>query len=1500
MCRVEERIYINGEGHRSSFEDTFPCDKFRNGRLCGNVKRRTTEYYPGKSGASDEDKALPSSPVLTPTGAGSYLVQQRRPSTRDPPNANKPEIKIEFGDKNLGKTRYNSVTVPSGGHKRAVRVATVESDSDASDASYTIRTGFSDAPLPPPNSFDFAASRAAGNYARSTASGSSNSASSQVPSLTWTSDGDDKASPAPRRPRYPPTIVHNPPISRYSSNSSNSRSTAPKYSSGLTNREQERQLRREEARQQEELDREITNELPNEANRKAVRFDLGRAKARAQQRAETILAEKEKERAEERERHRRTKGPFLVNKMPLAEIPAFGVHPPSTARPRRGSLTEAQRDEKTRLFALDAAHMQREREAAEVRERELRAILLRLGQEDGSYHNPRGGDRIISASASRDGRRGSTSRRDLAYRNITPPPGLARSHSDRRMSIIQVDSLPMHSDRSEAANDYPGPPSAYPQAPPPVSYHNPTRRPFYHSPLGPRSTSKIYDDAQDTRSKHVTLPTSHLTVGGLQKKPQRKESPDLPKGDNTGVLQSKLPLLDLADSRRKTVDKLEATDTNAAPKSVPDREEAEHLGMEPEGHVDQAAGEVSPQAIELKEEDPWRLPGRKKKKKGKKGIGKSPAGETHASPTNAQSATGAVSDVGPNGESERQDGQSILEEQRVDAATLTANAKIDQEREELEEKVEAEWHLLGEREELGNIESSTGDVLEVPVKDIEVRQNSARTTLHKHKIDEWLRGDMVLDDSVESAPVAETHWSETWQNPSISPGAEQEPLEMLPLSSVIEDSIASGAVERETESENSKQEPAHQRNAGIVISKDNNAQLSSANIDTEQPMHEHLATPTETSVEELEQFVTTETSIIPSKQEMDVVQGDILDEHRATLGPANSAKTDSWSKREGNLDGSEENPPVDKPDQSGSQRSEKTGFTLPSESANIYQGNGQQSSPRSLVTEVLPKMSLSVDPSMFSRSYSSQMSQSQIMEQHRQMGLIQTLYTRGLPTEKLNFTMGNLDADMQQEEPLKFAYASLSRGTDSLPNCFEPFADDSDDESNGSSYANSVMSVATLASTANDFSIHSKYSAVQIAEATKELTIILRDDIFLVPLYKRAVADISIGPERLARNLRRFFKTYAEHLGKEAGDTLELLASRLVQAKARAVAQHIVANYNIKAAAGLSLEQKEHEDESSDEDSKAVPVDESLFGDLVLFREFLVGSESFVTLRAQIGSFVLPRSAREEVVNTAEVFIDTDGVAMRADVKQALPTTTKCRRTQPYPRPIEIIKQAISSALVAADYLEPSLKPEFTRLRWRCVSIHHLYRGRFWLITHLQRVMYTTTNDAQRCGETLFGDACEYREGGVAKMVERMQRTMGVKVIVTSYGNGTSNQTYRFKFPAWMRGTSQKVSAALGHSTKSSPCLPQHTLPNTQATNAPANVPPPPQETLHLMACMQRGRYRRTVVQEPIQDIVTDRALFSLMRSQLARHRGHVRKFFSLKCVQGLYFVKVSALHIGC
>jgi hypothetical protein len=185
------------------------------------------------------------------------------------------------------------------------------------------------------------------------------------------------------------------------------------------------------------------------------------------------------------------------------------------------------------------------------------------------------------------------------------------------------------------------------------------------------------------------------------------------------------------------------------------------------------------------------------------------------------------------------------------------------------------------------------------------------------------------------------------------------------------------------------------------------------------------------------------------------------------------------------------------------------------------------------------------------------------------------------------------------------------------------------------SYADSVFSAATQESSVTDLSKNSGYSEKQIARATDELVFLLQEDVNLVLLYKQAVADTNIGPDRLERNLRRLFRNYAELLGKAAGDTVEFLASRLVKAKARFVARSITQRYGPRPTFvendNIVSEEKEALP-SSEEEVDTNPVDENVFEDLVVFSEFLTSGEAFPALHAQIESFVLRKSTRKESI----------------------------------------------------------------------------------------------------------------------------------------------------------------------------------------------------------------------------------------------------------------------------
>ncbi|KAF1843253.1 uncharacterized protein K460DRAFT_315353 [Cucurbitaria berberidis CBS 394.84] len=542
MCRIEERIYIRADGHRSKFEEAFPCDKSRGGKLCSKVKRRKTEYYPKKATVTRDDTPSPINPP-TPTGTGTYLTQQRRPSgtgsrpsTRDGQKAIKPEIIIEFGAKKGKGTKYSSVSVSTGTYKRSSMGASsvgsgeIAVDSPGSDASHTIRTGFPEAPLPPPAAFG----HSDGYYAtptaphtqhhRQTSSTSSFTGSSRTPSLYITSDPDHDSPTGHRPARYPPTIIHHsstaaapPSPSRTQpgistsyrtsiitpqdfsqerrtteghlthdyadfadrSASSHASSGAPEITRRGKDRDERRKKNEEDRRRQEELSRQVAEEMAKAENVKQVRFELGRAEARAQERAERSYAEKEKERAEDREEARRLRRRSQKERekrereeQAAKDRKKEHSKPPTndfTKRPaaaRRGSMTPAQFEEQKRLLAADGLHMQSEREVSEAREREERLAASRQHQEMPGYWDPRGGDRSLSNTNSALGRRNSITGRN-AVSSTAAPSGLGRSNSNRRASVIQPNPPVAN---PQVAQNYNARPSSARQSGPPLSF----------------------------------------------------------------------------------------------------------------------------------------------------------------------------------------------------------------------------------------------------------------------------------------------------------------------------------------------------------------------------------------------------------------------------------------------------------------------------------------------------------------------------------------------------------------------------------------------------------------------------------------------------------------------------------------------------------------------------------------------------------------------------------------------------------------------------------------------------------------------------------------------------------------------------------------------------------------------------------------------------------------------------------------------------------------------
>jgi hypothetical protein len=205
---------------------------------------------------------------------------------------------------------------------------------------------------------------------------------------------------------------------------------------------------------------------------KQIRFELGRGN----QRAEARLAESERRRAEERQETRLRKQReqakavaakeekrAIDNRLAAdiarrekairddqAELTGRESRPRDSQlltrdmsnttrhRSRRPSISRAQSQERDLLLAETEA--QRAREAAEQREREAYAPLLRQQEQTSQYWDPRGGARnpVTVESPRLSGRRGSVSGRRPSISSSGQPPSMSigRTGLQRRASIV--------------------------------------------------------------------------------------------------------------------------------------------------------------------------------------------------------------------------------------------------------------------------------------------------------------------------------------------------------------------------------------------------------------------------------------------------------------------------------------------------------------------------------------------------------------------------------------------------------------------------------------------------------------------------------------------------------------------------------------------------------------------------------------------------------------------------------------------------------------------------------------------------------------------------------------------------------------------------------------------------------------------------------------------------------------------------------------------------------
>jgi hypothetical protein len=465
----------------------------------------------------------------------------------------------------------------------------------------------------------------------------------------------------------------------------------------------------------------------------------------------------------------------------------------------------------------------------------------------------------------------------------------------------------------------------------------------------------------------------------------------------------------------------------------------------------------------------------------------------------------------------------------------------------------------------------------------------------------------------------------------------------------------------------------------------------------------------------------------------------------------------------------------------------------------------------------------------------------------------------------------------------------------------DDFSDeDESDEISVISQADSIWSVASLATTATVVSAASGFSVAQIESATKELLQIFLEDKDLVPLYLAAIQRPNVGAQRLQRNIRRLLKGFAQTLRSEASQELEVLAARLVALKAAYVARSITERYEDNLLSDLPLrhtqphdlhreEDESDQDEIIEEETLEDVVDEDLIEDLFAFRKFLVEGEAFATLRRKLESFVQPKQAEDQSYLPEITPLRLDEPAPRISTVSRMHVESDLLDAQIYWKTLRGGRQTLATLLVAAGILEPPLEFGWVRLRWQCVSSIGA--------TEALEKHWVDADINQKCGESLSGDVREYRPGGTQALVEHMHRSTGAKVAVTSYSKTSTNQNWVFRAPKMVRRLTSNLSGKKAGTSDSEKCLPQHNrasqpAPSTRSETT-TNVAAPPSSSLHLLACSHLTQRRKCLLQDPIDAVSTDRALFCFMKQQLQRNRSRIRSVFTMRSVQGMFFVKV-------
>jgi hypothetical protein len=157
--------------------------------------------------------------------------------------------------------------------------------------------------------------------------------------------------------------------------------------------------------------------------------------------------------------------------------------------------------------------------------------------------------------------------------------------------------------------------------------------------------------------------------------------------------------------------------------------------------------------------------------------------------------------------------------------------------------------------------------------------------------------------------------------------------------------------------------------------------------------------------------------------------------------------------------------------------------------------------------------------------------------------------------------------------------------------------------------------------------------------------------------------------------------------------------------------------------------------------------------------------------------------------------------------------------------------------------------------------------------------------EAQKCGQSLYDDFTELKQGAARRLEGRLNRR-------DDGSNRSIRSRLSFKsFSTTVSSSMDSLKKAFGWKESE---LPKHKLQmgSNELPNNPPAPPAPPTEPLFLLLCHSEGVYAKKLLQLSICDLKSDKKLFAVLRSNYKQMRARWWSFLSFKTLVGIKFVK--------